>query len=86
MSASSPRINNTTFTGGNNIAFGEARGRFLLLLNPDTRVEPEALERAIEHLDTEPGLVALGAYLVDEHGDLRPYYHRLPRRGTYPSS
>ena len=67
-----PQDHNTTFTGGNNIAFGEARGRFVLLLNPDTRVEPEALERAIEHLDTEPALVALGAYLVDEHGDLPP--------------
>ena len=79
-----PQDHNATFTGGNNIAFAEARGRFVLLLNPDTRVEPETLERALEHLDASPGLVALGAYLVDEHGELRPYYRRLPRLRDIP--
>jgi GT2 family glycosyltransferase len=75
---------NTTFTGGNDIAFGESQGRFILLLNPDTRVEPGAIECAIEHLETDPGLVALGAYFLDEHGELRPYYRRLPRVRDIP--
>jgi hypothetical protein len=35
-------------------------------------------------MDQDPGLAALGAYLVDERGDLRPYYHRLPRVRDIP--
>ena len=79
-----PQASNTTFTGGNNVGAREARGRFLLLLNPDTRVESEALERAVRCLDADPALVALGAWFVDEHGAFRPYYRRLPRLRDVP--
>ncbi len=79
-----PQASNTTFTGGNNIGTGKARGRFLLMLNPDTRVDPEALERAVRHFDADPALVALGAWFVDVHGAFRPYYRRLPRLRDVP--
>jgi hypothetical protein len=79
-----PQACNTTFTGGNNIGALMARGRFLLMLNPDTRVEPEALERAVMHLDADRAVVALGAWFVDEQGSFRPYYRRLPRLRDVP--
>lgn len=73
-----PQSTNTTWTGGNNIAFAESSAPVVLLLNPDTEVEPEALERAVGHLRADPSLVGLGAYLIGPDGNLQRYYRRLP--------
>ena len=75
---------NTTYTGGNNRAFEQATAELILMLNPDTRVEPEALERAVMHMDAEPHLAALSAYLIGPDGELQRYYRRLPRLRDVP--
>lgn len=55
---------NAGFAGGTNQAFGEATGRLLLWLNPDTELpEPDVLRRLIERFEAEPGLGALGCRL-----------------------
>ncbi len=74
-----PQATNTTYTGGNNLAFERATGDYVLLLNPDTRVEPPALARALAHFEANSRLVAQGAYLLDDSGRLQRYYRRLPR-------
>lgn len=79
-----PQQSNTTYTGGNNIAFGHATGELVLMLNPDTRVEADALERAVEHLRGDPGLAAVSAYLIGPDGELQRYYRRLPRFADLP--
>lgn len=73
-----PQATNLTFTRATNLAAQAAAGRHLLLLNPDTRVEPLALERALVHLEEEPQLSAVGAHLVDDSGRLQRYYRRVP--------
>ena len=75
---------NTTYTGGNNRAFEQATAELILMLNPDTRVEPEALERAVLHMEAEPDLAALSAYLIGPDGELQRYYRRLPRLRDVP--
>ncbi len=73
-----PQTTNTTWTGGNNIAFDVSSAPLVLLLNPDTEVEPEALERAVQHLRDDASLVGLGAILIGPDGNLQHYYRRLP--------
>ena len=79
-----PEPVNTTYTGGNNRAFERANADLILMLNPDTRVEPEALERAVAHLAEEPQLAGLSAYLIEPDGRLQRYYRRLPRLRDVP--
>lgn len=69
---------NTTYTGGNNIAFKYATSDLILMLNPDAALEPDALERAVAHMSASPELIGLGAYLVGPDGRLQRYYRRLP--------
>ena len=73
-----PQGTNTTYTGGNNIAFDHSSADLVLMLNPDTRVEPRALERAVAHMIASPDLAGLGAYLIGPDGLLQRYYRRLP--------
>jgi GT2 family glycosyltransferase len=79
-----PQERNTTYTGGNNIGFGEATADLVLMLNPDTRLEPDALERALAHMAEEPDLAALTAYLIGPDEALQRYYRRLPEFADLP--
>src|SRR5262245_57402836 len=45
---------NVGFARANNQAARQSTGRYLLLLNPDTRVKPGALDRLVEFLDAQP--------------------------------
>jgi len=80
-----PQSTNTTYTGGNNLAWERSTAELILLLNPDTRVEPDALERAIAHMDSSRDLAGLGAYLIGPDGRLQRYYRRLPLLGDLPT-
>jgi N-acetylglucosaminyl-diphospho-decaprenol L-rhamnosyltransferase len=62
---------NLGFARANNQGFAEARGRYLLMLNPDTRVSPNALERMVLFLDRKPGAGALGPRLLNTDGSLQ---------------
>ncbi len=42
---------NRGFAAANNQAFAEARGRYVLMLNPDTQVRPGALETLVQFMD-----------------------------------
>lgn len=90
ISSAYPRITllpqpfNATWTGGNNIAFAASTGEYVLLLNPDARVEPDALEAAVGHLQSSPGLVAVGALLTGPDGKVQRYYRRLPTMSDVP--
>lgn len=79
-----PQPTNTTCTGGNNIAFHHAKGDLILMLNPDTRVEPEAIERALRHLQDDDQLVAVGAFFIGPDGEIQRNYRRLPALADLP--
>ncbi len=61
---------NLGFAAANNLALGRARGRHLLLLNPDTECRPGSLVTLSRFLDATPGAAACGPVLLD--GDGRP--------------
>lgn len=62
---------NLHFLRGVNRAARDARGRYLLLLNNDTRVEPGAIAAAAARLDAEPDLGAVGGPIVMLDGTLQ---------------
>jgi hypothetical protein len=62
---------NAGFAAGNNRAMEIARGELLLLLNPDTRVEPGALGRMIDFLEADPEVGAVGPKLLSADGSVQ---------------
>lgn len=62
---------NLHFLRGVNRAAGLARGRHLLLLNNDTRVEPGSIAAAAARLEAEPDLGAVGGRIVLLDGTLQ---------------
>jgi len=59
---------NLGFAGGCNLALERARGRYILLLNPDTVVGPSALDRMLAFLDSRRDIGVLGSPLVSGDG------------------
>jgi N-acetylglucosaminyl-diphospho-decaprenol L-rhamnosyltransferase len=73
---------NTHYATANNRAFRLARGRYLFLLNNDTIVLPEALDRMIEFLDAHPDAGAVGSRLLNEDGTIQWSVKSLPCAGS----
>jgi N-acetylglucosaminyl-diphospho-decaprenol L-rhamnosyltransferase len=73
---------NLGFTRGNNRALRIARGRHLLLLNPDAVVRPGALDAMVDFLDAHPDVGVVGPQLRFPDGTLQPSRHRFPGRLT----
>ena len=49
-----PQTQNRFFCGGNNVGIRAARGHYVLLLNPDTLPQPDALETLVAFMDAHP--------------------------------
>ncbi|MBI3976614.1 MAG: glycosyltransferase family 2 protein [Chloroflexi bacterium] len=64
----SPR--NGGYAYANNLALRQARGRFLLLLNPDTAVPPDGFRTLVDYLIAHPAVGAVGPKLVRADGSL----------------
>ncbi len=73
---------NAGFTRGNNQALALSRGRYVLFLNPDTRVEPDALAEMVAYMDAHPTAGALGPQLRYGDGSLQSSRRRFPTFGT----
>jgi GT2 family glycosyltransferase len=69
---------NLGFAPGCNQGLLKARGRYLLLLNPDTIVPEGALRRLAAHLDAHPGVGAVGPQLLNPDGTLQYSCRRFP--------
>lgn len=61
---------NPGYAAANNVGLRRARGRYCLLLNPDTVVPPDAFGAAVAALESDPGIGVLGAKLVRGDGTL----------------
>jgi len=69
---------NAGFARANNQAIRQSTGQHVLLLNPDTEVEPGALETLVRFMDGHPQAAAAGARLVNPDGSLQPSCHPAP--------
>jgi N-acetylglucosaminyl-diphospho-decaprenol L-rhamnosyltransferase len=73
---------NRGFTGGNNQGIALSRGRYVLLLNPDTEVLDDALARMIAFMDAHPDAGALGPMLLNPDGSVQSSRRRFPTPAT----
>ncbi len=82
--ASDPGV--TVVATGANLGFGsgvnrgveKATGDHLLILNPDTVVEPGTVKALAEALDRDPGLAAVGPRIENVDGTLYPSVRSFP--------
>jgi hypothetical protein len=73
---------NRGFTGGNNQGIAASRGRYVLLLNPDTEVIDDALSHMVAYMDAHPGVGALGPMLLNPDGSVQSSRRRFPTPAT----
>jgi N-acetylglucosaminyl-diphospho-decaprenol L-rhamnosyltransferase len=59
---------NRGFAAANNTGIRRSVGKTLLLLNPDTIVPPQAIDRLVTELGTHPDAAAIGPRLIDGSG------------------
>ncbi|WP_420632177.1 glycosyltransferase family 2 protein [Candidatus Leptofilum sp.] len=69
---------NLGFAGGNNRAIPHCSGDYVLLLNPDTEVKPDALNALVAFMDAHPEAGASGSRLLNADGTLQPSCHPRP--------
>lgn len=67
---------NLGFAGGNNLGIKHAQGRYLLFLNSDTEIKPEALKKVITYMEQNPKVGALTPKTVLFSGGMDPDCHR----------
>ena len=73
-----PQTENVGFTRGNNIALRAARGRHLLLLNPDTEVLGDALSVMVAYLDAHPAVGIVGPHTLNTDGTTQSTRRSFP--------
>ncbi len=66
------------FAANCNAGLAHARGRYLLVLNPDTVVTPNALPTLAAYLDAHPGVGLCGPLLTFPDGAPQPSARRFP--------
>jgi GT2 family glycosyltransferase len=63
---------NVGFSKANNQAMRIAKGKYHLLLNPDTVVEEDTFEKTIAFMDAHPDCGGLGVKMIDGKGNFLP--------------
>lgn len=73
---------NRGFPAANNQGLAVARGRYILLLNPDTEVIGDALSEMVAFADAHSGVGVVGPQLVNADGSVQPSRRRFPTLAT----
>ncbi len=73
---------NAGFPAGNNLGLARARGRHVLLLNPDTEVVGDALSTLVAYLDAHPDVGVVGPQLLNADGTVQSSRRRFPTPAT----
>lgn len=66
------------YAQGNNQAIECAKGKFILLLNPDVEVKNTALDKLLEFGSTHPEAAAVGCRLVHPNGTVQRSCRSFP--------
>ncbi len=71
-------LKNLGFAKGNNLAYQNSTGEYILLLNPDTEVREGALQNLVEYMENHPGVAVVGPKLVNPDGSVQRSVRRFP--------
>ncbi len=69
---------NLGYPGGNNVGLRMARGRYVMILNPDTEVRPGALAAMVAYADAYPDVGVVGPQLLNPDGSVQSSRRRFP--------
>jgi N-acetylglucosaminyl-diphospho-decaprenol L-rhamnosyltransferase len=69
---------NRGYTGGNNDGIAAATGRYVMILNPDTRVLDDALAAMVAYADAHPDVGVVGPQLLNPDGGVQSSRRRFP--------
>jgi GT2 family glycosyltransferase len=69
---------NRGYTGGNNDGIAAATGRYVMILNPDTRVLNDALAAMVAYADAHPDVGIVGPQLLNPDGSVQSSRRRFP--------
>ena len=69
---------NVGFVRGNNIGFAVAQGRYHFLLNPDTVLHDDAINKMVAYLDTNPEVGIVGPHTLNTDGTHQSTRRRFP--------
>lgn len=70
---------NTWFTGGNNLGMRAAQGDYVLILNPDTLIQPGMLGIMVDYLKNHPQVGAVTCRMEYPGGGLQSTCSQIPR-------
>lgn len=73
---------NLGFTGGNNRGMEAAQGRYVMVLNPDTEIVADAIDRLIDYLDAHSDVGAIGPQLLNPDRSIQSSRRRFPTLAT----
>lgn len=73
---------NRGYGSGANIGIAETRHEYVLILNPDTVVQPGTVAGLTGYLDEHPGVALVGPLLRYPDGSIQPTRRRFPERLT----
>ena len=73
---------NLGFAAANNLAMEKAEGGYVLLLNSDAMVEPDAVRGQIDFMDSHRDAGACGAQLLNEDGTRQNSFDNFPSFAT----
>jgi hypothetical protein len=73
---------NLGFTGGNNRGIEAAHGRYIMVLNPDTEMIDDAIDRLIDYLDVHAEVGAIGPQLLKPDRSIQSSRYRFPSMAT----
>ncbi|MCC6613615.1 MAG: glycosyltransferase family 2 protein [Anaerolineae bacterium] len=78
----SAQTENVGFTRGNNLGLAMAQGRYVFLLNPDTEIIGDALQRMIAFMDAHTDVGILGPQTHNSDGSVQSSRRRFPTLAT----
>lgn len=73
---------NVGFSKGNNIGMSASRGRYIFLLNPDTRILGQSIDLLCAHLEQHPDVGVVGPQLLEADGSVQSSRRRFPNLWT----
>lgn len=69
---------NLGFGAGNNLALRQARGQYVMLVNPDLTIFPGEIEKLVEFMDKHPDVGMAGPALYNPDGSRQESCYRFP--------
>ena len=69
---------NNGFGKGNELGIRRAQGEYLLIINPDNELNPDALSLMVDAMERDPSIGILAPQLVHEDGTVRDSYRTFP--------